>query len=402
MSWLIKYRPKRISDIVGQHSAVEKLLDFLKNYKRYSKKAALLYGPPGTGKTSSVYALANELNLELIELNASDFRNKDVIHQIIGNAIGQRSLFFKQKIILIDEVDGVAGREDRGGLSEIAKIIKTTTVPIILTANDPFDSKFSSLRKLCLMIEFERLSYRSVLSFLKKVCAIENFSYEEEALKKIAINSHGDMRAALNDLFLIAAHNGKITEENLSVLPNRDIEETMMQALVKILKVKDFNVSRRAFDNVNVAPDEYILWVEENMLKEYEELDDIDRALDYLSKADIFMSRIKRWQYWRFLVYYLDFITAGVSLAKKEQYKKFVSYSRPTRMLTYWIYNNKYKLLNSALSKLADALMTSSQRIRRTMLPFIPYMIKANPEFSKYLKNDVGLTDEELIALTKN
>ncbi len=401
MSWQIKYRPKRIKDIVGQNSAIEKLVDFISSYKRYSKKAAFLYGPPGVGKTSSVYAIANELNLELIELNASDFRNKDIIQNIVGNAIAQRSLFFKQKIILIDEVDGVAGREDRGGLSEIAKIIKTTTVPIILTANDPFDSKFSSLRKLCLMIEFERLSYRSVLIYLKKICAIENISFEENALKKIAINSHGDMRAAINDLFLVAAYDKKVNEENLSVLPSRDVEETMMQALVKVLKVKDFNVSRRAFDNVSLSPDEYILWIEENMLKEYEDLDDIDNALDALSKADIFMSRIRRWQYWRFLVYYLDYITAGVSLAKKEQYKKFVSYSRPRRMLTYWIYNNKYKLLNSALVKLSKVLYSSPNRIRRTMLPFLPTLLKNDSNFSKYLKNEVGLTDEEVLALMK-
>ncbi len=401
MNWQIKYRPKRSSDIIGQNSAVEKLEDFLKNYKRYSKKAILLYGPPGVGKTSSVYALANELNLELIELNASDSRNKDIINNIVGNAIGQSSLFFKQKAILIDEVDGIAGREDRGGLSEISRIIKVTTVPIILTSNDAFNSKFSALRKQCLMIEFERLSYRSVLTALKKVCKNEGFSYEEDALKKIAINSHGDMRAALNDLFLVAAYDKKVNEQNLSVLPNRDIEESMMQALVKVLKVRDFNISRRAFDNVSASPDEYILWIEENMFKEYEELDDVSNALDALSKADIFMSRIRRWQYWRFFVYYLDFITAGVSLAKKERYKKYVSYSRPTRMLTYWIYNNKYRLLNSALSKLADKFICSSRRIRRTMLPFVPYILKGNPEFSKYLKNEVGLTDEELIALKR-
>ena len=53
----------------------------------------MIYGPSGTGKTCSVYAIANELGHEVVEVNASDMRNAEQINQKVGNAINQQSLF---------------------------------------------------------------------------------------------------------------------------------------------------------------------------------------------------------------------------------------------------------------------------------------------------------------------
>src|SRR3989338_6710205 len=141
-----KYRPRTPKDIIGQDAAIQKLRNFIANYPKEKKRAALLYGSSGVGKTSSVYTIANEAGLEIVEVNASDFRNADQINQKVGNAVRQRSLFSKGKIILVDEVEGIAGMSDRGGLQAIIKIIEETRYPIVLTAMDPFDNKFSSLR----------------------------------------------------------------------------------------------------------------------------------------------------------------------------------------------------------------------------------------------------------------
>ncbi len=118
-----KYEPKHSSEVVGQDGPVANLKSFILDFKNQKNKAIVLYGPPGCGKTSSVYAVANELDLELIEVNASDFRNKDMINATIGNASQQMSLFMKNKIILVDEIDGLSGQKDRGGIVEIVRII---------------------------------------------------------------------------------------------------------------------------------------------------------------------------------------------------------------------------------------------------------------------------------------
>ena len=93
----IKYQPKRTNEIIGQDNAIKKLKDFVVNFKKQRKNAALVYGPSGVGKTISVHVLANELDLEILEVNASDVRNSEQINSMIGSAIGQMSLFSKGK-----------------------------------------------------------------------------------------------------------------------------------------------------------------------------------------------------------------------------------------------------------------------------------------------------------------
>ena len=146
--------PKKLNEIIGQDT--KKILLWLENPKR---KALLIHGPTGTGKTSAAYALADDKNFELLELNSSDLRNKEKIKNIIGTASQQQSLFGKNKLILIDEVDGISGRHDYGGLAELNKVIDKSKHPIILTANDVSDSKFSTLRKKCELVEFGHVDY---------------------------------------------------------------------------------------------------------------------------------------------------------------------------------------------------------------------------------------------------
>ena len=105
----IKYAPKNTSQVFGQQLAVSQLRAFVIQYKQQQQKAALLLGPIGCGKTSSVYALAKELNYDVVELNSSDLRNAENITTFLNSALGQQSLFFTPKIILIDEVDNISG-----------------------------------------------------------------------------------------------------------------------------------------------------------------------------------------------------------------------------------------------------------------------------------------------------
>src|SRR3989338_789542 len=101
-----KYTAKSTKDIVGQDDVISKLKSFIINFSKEKKNSALIYGPSGTGKTCSVYAIANEIGHEVIEVNASDFRNAEQLNQKVGNAMKQRSLFASGKIILVDEIDG--------------------------------------------------------------------------------------------------------------------------------------------------------------------------------------------------------------------------------------------------------------------------------------------------------
>ena len=129
------YRPEKLAEIVGQPSALKELLSWFNTWPQ-QKKAAILYGRAGVGKTSAIIALAKEFDADLIELNASDQRNRDVILRIVGNAATSSTLDGSRKIILLDEADNVYGREDKGGNQAISKIIDITQNPIVLIANE--------------------------------------------------------------------------------------------------------------------------------------------------------------------------------------------------------------------------------------------------------------------------
>ena len=121
LPWVIKYRPKKIADVVNQNDAKQLVLKWIKEWfaGRPSRKAALFYGPPGCGKTSLAEAVAREYGLEYLEMNASDYRRASDVERIAKIAAMQRGLFTKGKLILLDEVDGMSRVADRGAMEAI-------------------------------------------------------------------------------------------------------------------------------------------------------------------------------------------------------------------------------------------------------------------------------------------
>ena len=302
-----KFRPAKLSEIVGQPKALRELLSWFNTWPE-QKKAAILYGRAGVGKTSAVHALSKELNADLIELNASDQRNKDVIERIVGNAAFSSTLDGSRKIILLDEADNVYGREDKGGNQAISRIIDKTRNPIILIANEYWEIP-PGIRNKSKMIEFRTLLPASVKKVLKRVVEEENLRVSDDVLKQIADNANGDLRAALNDLESLTG------EEYYNP---RDTQPSIFQALSSLFRTQSADV-RKEFWNVDKEPRETLLWVAENMPLVYAP-EDAARAYYYLSRADVFLGRVMRRQYYKLWGYAMDLMTSGVSVARVDRY----------------------------------------------------------------------------------
>lgn len=390
-----KYNPKTTKDIVGQDDVVRRLKEFIANFLKEKKNSALVYGPSGVGKTSSVYAISNELGYEVIEVNASDFRNAGQINQKVGNAIKQKSLFAAGKIILVDEIDGLSGNEDRGGIQAIAKLIQDSAYPIILTATNPFDNKFSTLRSKSNLIEFKQLDYLSIFRILKIICELEKIKYEEESIKMVARNAGGDARAAVNDLQTLAQDKKAISKEGVDELSGRDRKDNIMAALNKIFKTTDVNIAISAFDNVEEDLNEQLLWIDENLPKEYAKPEELAKAYDMLSKADVFNRRIRRWQHYRFLVYINALITAGIASAKNARYKHFVEYKPTGRILKIWWANQKAMKKKAIAEKIAAKTHSSKKEVLKSTMPYLPLMFKSKGMKSSIIK-ELELEEEEI------
>ncbi len=395
-----KYSPKSLGDIKGQDKAIKELKNLIENIKKQKKKAIWIYGPSGSGKTALAYALASEFNYELIEVNASDFRNAEGINQKVGGAVFQHSLFSKGKIILVDEVDGLAGRQDRGGIQALIKIIEKTSFPIVLTATSPWDFKFNKLRGCCNLVGLESLSYLHIAEVLNHICGKEGIKCEADVLKSLSRRAGGDCRAAINDLQTLTEMTKELTKESLEELEQRSQEESMPNALLKIFKTTDPKIAVKAFENVKEDLDQQMLWIDENLPYEYTKPADLARAYDKISKADVFNRRIRRWQHWRFLVYINALITAGVAVSKDEKYHKFVQYKPTGRLLKLWWAKQKGMKKKAIAAKIAEKTHCSVKEMVKN-IEYFKVIFKKDKEMGESITEYARLDKEEVEWLRK-
>lgn len=319
--WVERFRPTSIGDITGNRSAVDKLLKWLKSWKKRipKQRAAFLYGPPGTGKTVSVQALAKELGYDLLEVNASDYRTKNRLEELIGRAALQTvSVLGKRRMILFDEMEGVSGRQDRGGITAIANIIKETRSPVILiatTISENMEEKFRPLRGKSLLIEFKPIPFTDILDRLQTITEIVGVQVDEEVLVTIAMRI-GDLRSAINDLESIARGKERVSIDEVEWLGERDRKEYTPEVLMRIFSAKTLIEARKAVSTSLISYDDLFDWIYENMPLVLDDPHDLARGLDALSRADIYQNRARRSQAYRLLKYMFDEMTGGVALAR--------------------------------------------------------------------------------------
>jgi len=358
-----KYRPRKFIEVKGQEIPVDKIKAFLSNFNKdlTKKKAILLYGPAGTGKTTLAIVAAQELGFELFELNASDLRNRKKLDEVLKPSTEQLSLFNKGKIILVDEVDGVTSTE-YGGIAELIALIEKTKFPMIITCNDIWQTKFNLLRTKCEMVGMKEVPYNVTLDIIKEVCKKENKFITEDLIKEISAKARGDLRAALNDLQSVMNIQG-MTLEEISI---REKSQDIFNALKELFKIRTNQNTLEIYNNVDLELDQISLWVEENIPKEYRG-EELAKAFDALSKADLFKGRIYKQQYWHFLVYQNFFLSAGISSAKgaKNLSPRFTKYNPPSRILKIWMANQRNAKKKAIAMKYAELTHTNKNRAMR-------------------------------------
>ncbi len=373
-----KYRAKKYSELVKQEKAVEEVKKFLKEFPK--KKSLILHGPAGIGKTSLALIAAYENNLDILELNSSDLRNRQKLEATIAPAAQQKSLFGKGKVIIMDEVDGVTGT-DIGGIPELVKVINLTHFPIIMTCNDVWQSKLSPVRTKSKIIEMKPLDLGSLISVLLKISEKENMNKSPQFLKQIAIKSQGDLRAAINDLESYS----KIGDLTIDLNEKRDVQQSIFHILRRLFKERQPFLD--LFDNTELSLDQILLWIEENIPKEYQN-EALARAYHALGKADVFRGRIYKNQFWRFLVYQNIFQSAGISYAKESPLDGFTKYEKPKRVLKIWLNNQKIAKKKTIAKKYARYVHCSTLRILNDFETLKPIIKQDNVQKALKLSDD--------------
>ncbi len=396
ISWAEKYRPKTVAEVVGNEEAKAKFLNWLRSWKlgKPQKKAALLYGPPGCGKTTLVYAAAHDLGFEVVEANASDVRTSQALRRRIERAALEGSLFATGKIILLDEVDGISTREDAGGLSTILEIVQVSRYPVVMTANDPWDPKLRSLRDVSLLIEMKPLKEYEIVKVLRNICAKEGIKADINVLKEIAKRSQGDLRAAINDLQAIAEGRDHITLKDLQYLGYRSKQADMFELTRKVLTAKTIDQARSVLAMPSFDYEMFMQFVNENLPYQYTDIEALAEAYDALSRADVFMGRIKREQKWSLLPYALELMTAGVAVIRhKPRYLRWVRYSFPTKIRLLSQTKEVRTIRDAILEVIAKKCHVSKAVANLEILPYIAFIYKYNRERGRRILRWLGISE---------
>jgi replication factor C large subunit len=398
-AWTVKHKPKSLAEIVGNKEAIQKFLDWVKSWKEGApkKKAAFLYGPPGIGKTVTVEALANDYRMEFVEKNASDYRTEEAINRFAGLASQYGSLFGGKRIILLDELDGLTGAADKGGVKAITDIVKNAQFPIVLIANNAYDPRFSNLRNYCLLIEFKKPPAGEVMKHLKRICTLEGIQADENALKFIAQRSEGDVRSAVNDLQALAQGKKRLTYEDVSWLGYRDRQETIFNVLRMIIYGKTCTSAKQSVDMADVDIDMLFEWIYENVPAHLTDPHDLARAMDALSMADVYRGRIRSTQDWSFTRYVIDYMTAGVAMARQNtKIHGWIPFKFPERIQMLSRSKAEHAIQLNIGYKIKRKCHISALRASKEVLPYLRIIFKNNAEMAAGLAKWLDL-DSEMI-----
>lgn len=394
MLWTEKYHPQNFQEVLGNPKAKDEITAWIDDWLMGKHpKPLLLVGPPGTGKTTLAHLAAKEF-ADYIELNASDKRSYDILLSTVGEAAATISLFNQGlKLIILDEVDGIHGTDDRGGIRAISKIIKEGHHPLILMANDPFSKRIRSLKTKCQVINIKKVHTNSIVALLKRICLKEGVEFDEHVLRTLAKQSRGDLRSAITDLETIARGKDRITKDDLDLISQKDEIHNIFDSVRTVLKSKN---PKRIKDAMRVEADPAFILelITENVPREYEKKHEIEEAYEMISEADLYLGRAFQTRHYGYWKYTYELMSMGVALSKDETYKKFARYTNSSVYALLSKSRAKRALRDQVAEKIGEKTHTS-KKVVKEQFPYYEMMFQDN-DVARELADYFNLEDAEV------
>jgi len=221
--WVEKYRPDTLEGYVGNEHILEKVKIYIQNE---DVPHLLLYGQAGTGKTTLAKIITNQIDCDLMYINASDENSVDAVRDKIRGFASSMG-FRKWKVIILDEADYLTPNA-QAALRNLMETFSAST-RFILTCNfvekviDPIQSR-------CQTFAITPPSKKDVAKRLNDILTTEGIEFEMSDLAIIVNSGYPDIRRVLN-----AAQrqviNGKLVIDKQSTLEANYTEKVVQELM---------------------------------------------------------------------------------------------------------------------------------------------------------------------------
>jgi replication factor C large subunit len=402
MIWSDVYRPANIQDMVGNEAARISVIKWLMNWFD-GTRPILMIGPPGVGKTTLVKTLAYQYGYDLIEMNASDTRNRAVLTETIVPILTNRSLIAEKTLLFLDEIDGISGRQDAGGIESLIALIKEPTVPILMASNTR-DSKLKGLAKFCKVVEFDRVHPSLLLLYLNRILELEGKKMRFEDKAAVLKSANGDVRSLLN--IVQAKMSGYESDRDLPLeidiaqaVANFSTANTIVEAK-QILMSVDGGYSDPRFGQSPEDRRKDILYAFfSSLVNSNIESEKMAEALDVISMCDLIVGRAYKNRHWTLLKYLNDILSYALFNALSGQMIKYSQYSLPWQISAPLISRNL--ALRCVIDILADETNTSVSKLSATYVPYLLHiLLRQGFSISRFVEG-FGLEPKEGESLIK-
>lgn len=221
--WVEKYRPDTLEGYVGNEHILEKVKIYIQNE---DVPHLLLYGQAGTGKTTLAKIITNQIDCDLMYINASDENSVDAVRDKIRGFASSLG-FRKWKVIILDEADYLTPNA-QAALRNLMETFSAST-RFILTCNfvekviDPIQSR-------CQTFAITPPSKKDVAKRLNDILTTEGIEFEMSDLAVLVNSGYPDIRRVLN-----AAQrqviNGKLVIDKQSTLEANYTEKVVQELM---------------------------------------------------------------------------------------------------------------------------------------------------------------------------
>lgn len=339
-----KYKPTKLTDIVGNKNSIEYVKQWLNSYdnvknflkingllkksskgrkkkitnitreeEEYNKMKGnlLVMGPHGCGKSSIISIILNELNYDIIYLNTLDQKIKIDVDLVVklstndANEVIQMNSVPKKKILLIDELESIITLNDKNGVYNIIKDNNYKRwMPIIIITNNQHNKQLNETKKYSNEVKIFTPYLSEISGWVREICRNEHINIEYNLINNFIEYCQNDMRKILIQLdelkmnYGIRLINNEIMEEFMNIMKKKDLDFDLFKATNKILtSYESIDTCLELYETEKVL---IPLMIHENYHK-FIRSNEYFRILNNLSKGDILENYIHGEQNWDLL-----------------------------------------------------------------------------------------------------